>query len=819
MGLQVSRLAYRTIFALSCLLFSPRAAFPVEYPDSRPSTALTVLQIDARSPGPTIDVEFVGNASRLNAFVDISSSPEIKGSSGGDEVALPDNYFRARYPYFSRLRIGNLFFGYECFGGSFQELAVREPDGAVRYQFEETLRLIEELLRGGLKPQLALTGIPKALIPVDETILSHPAYGCLNAPAFDWSKREPKERVPEWWRLQDSFIQALIARFGIEEVRSWTFATWTEPWNPERKKNHHLVLPEVVIKRRLHDEAVATIVAASIDVAMQYGLSIHIGNLAGSVEQIYPKLIAEIKRFPKGVKYLEYIDGYAISRYRVKPSQDVGEMLDRSFGLLKNPMMPDKPLFIDEFGELTSDDGISSFGPANSFEGAAFLGSVLARVFNRQDGSARVPKSVAFWNNQIAPRAKLAFKRYDDYLKTPATNVMGMFASLKGYRKIDVAEAFTYAVAGVRDGQVKVVLLGDHKGLPGGIASFRHPVPNVKEIVIRGLKASAGYQVVSSTINGNYGNPISVFLGDVTDFRQDPAHRFINNGKKWKLAPGYGERCFFDEVKDCSWREKAQRLDSPLLRLVQAKTDANGVLRVPIDIFGFTALMLEVSEVAGECPKGVPPIELDFNSGTDWLARVQPKFLEKVSFDAGASAESALIRNDERNQGLRFGEGSKFVLACSNLEMKNGRVAMRFKADGEFTGSDMTLMQQGLRPGEWFRVTLNKGIIMVEQGSGNEVATISTPLPVNKNNKWNYLEIEIKEGVLRVLLNGQPVGSGSVKLVAGLPSPAANEPRSVIFVGSSPDFGQCFKGVIDDLWIGTTKAGFNTQGGSSPTMQ
>jgi len=574
---------------LLCALVAPSRAWSDDASVSPQGVAPTVLLVDAGKPGPVFDIDFIGNASRLNAFLGVSSSSEILPDETRFGTSSPKEYIQARFPHFRAIRVGNLFFGYECSGADFQELAVRDADGRFRYQFEETIQLIDELLRSGLKPHFALTGIPKAMVPDGEAVITHPAYGCVNAPALDWSRSEPKERVRDWWQLQDAFMRALIAHFGKDEVKKWEFATWTEPLNPERKKSAHLVLPESVIEAGRHDEAVATIIAASIDVAMSHGVPIHIGNFAGPVEQAYPKVIDEIRRFPQGEAYLKYISGYAISRYRVKPEQNIGGLVDNAFNLLSNPMMPDKPLFIDEFGELIMDDGIRPFKMASSLERGVFVGTILARVFNRQDGSELVPKRVAFWNMDITSRAMFKFSQFDDYLKTPATNVIAMFASLNGYSKLQVPMSLIQAVAGMKDGRTKIILIADENAVEGTGARS-----DFGGIEIRGLKANANYQVKTYTINANNGNPLSVFLGGEQDYRYDL--RFAAVDGEWKLTSEYWEQCFFDEIKECAWREQAHLVDAPLLRKEQSTTDAFGVLRVSVDLAGSAAVMVDVRE-------------------------------------------------------------------------------------------------------------------------------------------------------------------------------------------------------------------------------
>jgi hypothetical protein len=572
-----------------CVLIAPSLAWSDDDRVAQQSSAPTALLVDAGKPGPVFDLEFVGNTSRLNAFLGVSSGSEILHDETRFATASsPKEYIHTHFPNFSAIRIGNLFFGYECSGANFQEMAVRGSGGGLRYQFEETIQLIDELLRSGLKPYFALTGIPKAMVPDGEAVISHHAYGCVNAPALDWSKSEPKERVRDWWQLQDAFMRALIAHFGINEVKTWEFATWTEPLNPEGKKNHHLVLPKSVIQAGRHDEAVATIIAASIDVAMDHDLPIHIGNFAGPVEQAYPKIIDEIRRFPKGEAYLKYIRGYAISRYRVNPEQDIGRSVDSAFSLLNNPTMPDKPLFIDVFGELIMDDGYKPFKMASSLDRGVFVGTVLARAFNRQDGSGRVPKRVAFWDMGINSRAKFTFSQYDDYLKTPATHVIDMFASMNGFKKLLVPTFPLQAVAGVKDGRSKIILIAgegsDHLGAAFG------------GIEIRGLKANVNYQVEISRINVNYGDPLTVFLGGEQDYRDNFKKRFAIVDGEWKLASKYWERCFFNEVRECAWREQAHLVDTPLIRKERIKADAFGVVRVSVDMPGSAAVMVDVIE-------------------------------------------------------------------------------------------------------------------------------------------------------------------------------------------------------------------------------
>ena len=565
---------------LAAALAAPAAARPSGTPE---------FTVDVRQTGPAYDVDLLGNASRLPALVALASDDAL--TAGGAANRPSADFFRSRYPHYKQFRVGNLFFGYGCAGMDFEELAVRANDGRIEYRFGQTLEMLQRLVAAGLKPHLALTGTPQALVPAGEAVMKHPAYGCVNAPAIDWSKAQPKERMPEWWALQDAFFKALIERFGKAEVQSWTFATWTEPLNPTRKLAH-LMLPENVVRDGRHDEAVATVLAASIDVAMAHGLRIRLGNMAGPVDKEYPKLVREIARFARGKAYLDYIDGYAISRYRTKAGQDIGAQPDAAFALLKNPAMPDKPLYVDELGDLAGDDGAEPFMPAAGLDGARFVATALERVYGWPDGGARRPASVALWGDQIAPRARNLFSQPDTYLKTAASHVTDMFASLDGLARLPVAGPARLALAGTANGRVKLLLLAPPPE-PGNAS--RDPQPQTRTITVQGLKPGSEYELTFTEVSRLQGNPIAAFLDGAPGHRQDGKGRFALRGHEWKLASPKWEACYYDEDSSCAWRAEGRRLEAPLLRSLKLRSDAAGTLKTTLTVDALGTVMVDVA--------------------------------------------------------------------------------------------------------------------------------------------------------------------------------------------------------------------------------
>lgn len=536
--------------------------------------AISEFVVDAAAPGPVMHVALIGNASRLDTLLALRSASDLRAGRGVPGA----DYFRQRFPHFEQFRIGNTLPGYACAGLDFDELVVRGADGRFEYRFEQTLLMLQRLVDAGIRPHLALTGTPLALVPAGEEPIRHEVYGCLNAPRIDWSRAEARDRVPDWWALQDAFLGALIERFGRSEIARWTFATWTEPFNPARKPAH-LVLPADVVGSGRHDAGVAAIVAASIDAAMKHGVRIRLGNMAGPVERDYPALIREIGRFPRGKEYLAYIEGYAVSRYRTQPGRPIDRSLEAAFSLLRDPAMPDKPLYIDELGDLSGLDGAVPFAPAAGLAEGIFLSVALQRVFERQDGTARSPAGVALWRHQIGPRGRDLFARPQAYLATPGSHVVGMFAALNGAARLPLAGPPGLALAAMRQGQISVILLA-----PGGERALFSPATrHERRVVVTGLAPSTAYRVRIVEIGRVHGNPISRFLDGAPGYAQDSQGRFVRSAGRWVLSSPRWEACFHDEDASCAWRTAARTIEEPSVRTLQASSGRSGILTVAVE--------------------------------------------------------------------------------------------------------------------------------------------------------------------------------------------------------------------------------------------
>ncbi|MGI5899590.1 MAG: GH39 family glycosyl hydrolase [Christensenellales bacterium] len=89
------------------------------------------------------------------------------------------------------------------------------------YSFERMNGIYEKYLEYGIKPVVEMDYLPKALIRESDAV-GGVEEGRHNGRSWpnDWGK---------WRNLLVAFTQNLVARFGIEEVRTWYFEVWNEP--------------------------------------------------------------------------------------------------------------------------------------------------------------------------------------------------------------------------------------------------------------------------------------------------------------------------------------------------------------------------------------------------------------------------------------------------------------------------------------------------------------------------------------------------------------------------------------------------------------
>ncbi|CAL4869769.1 Beta-xylosidase (plasmid) [Asticcacaulis sp. MM231] len=93
---------------------------------------------------------------------------------------------------------------------------VKMVDNKLVYDWTKIDYLYDAFLKMGIRPFVELGFTPSAMKSSDQTI-------------FYWKGNTSHPRLDLWEQLIDTFARHLIARYGIDEVRSWYFEVWNEP--------------------------------------------------------------------------------------------------------------------------------------------------------------------------------------------------------------------------------------------------------------------------------------------------------------------------------------------------------------------------------------------------------------------------------------------------------------------------------------------------------------------------------------------------------------------------------------------------------------
>ncbi len=89
--------------------------------------------------------------------------------------------------------------------------------GAVKLSFVYVDQLFDFLLSIGLRPFVELGYMPSALASSDQSVFNKKSY-----------VSKPKD-LDKWGQLVEGFVDHVINRYGIDEVKQWNFEVWNEP--------------------------------------------------------------------------------------------------------------------------------------------------------------------------------------------------------------------------------------------------------------------------------------------------------------------------------------------------------------------------------------------------------------------------------------------------------------------------------------------------------------------------------------------------------------------------------------------------------------
>ncbi len=122
-------------------------------------------------------------------------------------------YVRNHYTFNKQTR-----YGIRVGGDVYRE----DENGNPVYEFDWINKYFESVLECGLKPIVELDYMPDALIGDKVDILQEGTDECYHDRYYpnDWDK---------WRALLTAFMNNLVEKFGIEELRAWYFEVWNEP--------------------------------------------------------------------------------------------------------------------------------------------------------------------------------------------------------------------------------------------------------------------------------------------------------------------------------------------------------------------------------------------------------------------------------------------------------------------------------------------------------------------------------------------------------------------------------------------------------------
>lgn len=143
----------------------------------------------------------------LDRFFDLSVGADYPGTTIRDANLLQLKQ-AADELGFRYLRFHNIFT--DAFG------TVKMKDDKLVYDWTKVDELYDTMLKDGIKPFVELGFTPDALKTSDQTI-------------FYWKGNTSQPRLDLWKQLVGDFTRHMIARHGLDEVRSWFFEVWNEP--------------------------------------------------------------------------------------------------------------------------------------------------------------------------------------------------------------------------------------------------------------------------------------------------------------------------------------------------------------------------------------------------------------------------------------------------------------------------------------------------------------------------------------------------------------------------------------------------------------
>lgn len=728
-----------------------------------------------------MNIEFRGNESNGKAFYD-PLDPNVS--------QLPVGYFQNHYPLFKSVRLGNTFFGYECFKNTVVDPAVdisvakKDAYGNITYNFDQLKGYYREMLRAGVYPLVTLTGFPKDLYLPNTHIYSRDAYGCTTVPPINFTKLLPKERMPQFAKLLREYFRALKADPVLgPSLSKWNFATWAEPFsrmardengNLKADQYGHLIMDHAtqdryaawagvpndrsdVFLEEVQVEAIATLIATTISVAMDEGVSIHLGNFAGNPEELQ-KVMTRIQQFSNGSAIADYAKAASFSKYSLvsEPTGKVAGMIHmiRKF----NSDVPYNETYINELGIKGFDQDDDVWESEPSLWGGIYFARALENVFNLYNPAQRSITKINFWHDNLffLPRNFERSLRFDDYLKKPAFHAMNFFSQLKGLRRLSMTSTEPERI-GLVGGRFEKTLNSRFIVFNEGVyedtfdVSTRDSKTRIVRFRIGGFPGLKDYSVTVQKVDRNFGNPVKDFFG--VDFNYRKSLDLEYNSVQKKYLPVRDLLAKFDSAE---FFKQARKSDDPFMRSVLTKSSVDGTLEVSV--------ILGPNEMAYIDVQLVPPVDVMCTKANsvslgfrNSLSEKQfaPLLAKSLSLDDGYNWAHPGLQS-EKSRGVRFFSDASLVYPCSFLQPGSGTAALQFKiSSGEALLQTeqvlLSAMSADLRNGHQLRL-INGSIVASITIDGSVYSAFYVMQPADYD-KWNRVQLAWFNSKLQLRVN------------------------------------------------------------------
>lgn len=328
------------------------ASFLVAY--SARGTEPLVITVDASSSGTTIGNKF----SDINVWAIGKTWLETASEA-------PDDYFRQNFPFIERVQL------ICATGGNEDRDLFKDPNDRTTvtdYDFDRLIRACENIVRKGLKPHIKTGYVPSKLS--EDPVISE---------VFRTNLRPPKD-YDAYYTYIKAVVDALKARFGLQEMKTWTWGVGQEyegdVWFMTADGDANHALREFC---KLYDYTVA---------ALQDSLgaeNVYVGaHCNGGRFDVILDHCAKQPNSKTGQKGAQ-IDYLAVSFYSVKPGLNTDELRTRFIAMRNRAIangLKNLKLGIDEVGALIGWDG-GTLTRANNEVEHPFQAACYAKFFHQ----------------------------------------------------------------------------------------------------------------------------------------------------------------------------------------------------------------------------------------------------------------------------------------------------------------------------------------------------------------------------------------------------------------------------------------------------